>query len=281
MRIPIASNQEPMVLALTLRSNGKQDVRIRVADAKKPGTSYTDRVGSLNGTKTFFVRMPRTGKLTVADIFTPGQKPTDANGNIQLVSKEILDLPTFPNSYNSASDVIKCAVNFIQDFAERAGITYAGDPGTVIGSNCNRFRIDYMDVIRDRREKIPLSPQQPNVMVPNPNYGAELTTPARISQDRGIIEVSKKYFLPYAVPYRVAILLHEISHFYLNADQHSEEEADLNALKIFLGLGYGYIDAENAFLEVFKNADTPQNRARYEKLNNYIIQFEKENNKLK
>ncbi len=270
-----------MVLALTLRSKTPTDVRIRVADAKKPNSSYTDRIGTINGTKKFYIRMPKTGRLILADIFNPAGKPTDPDNNIELVSKEILSLPTFPSLYRN-TPLIKEGFEFIQWFSEKCGVLSAGMDGSVYMSKGNHFRIDYLTVIRDRRKTLPVNPKNPEgPQKPNPNYNRELTTPARISQDRGIIEVSQKYFIQKPIPERVGILAHEISHFYLNEDQHSEEEADENAINMFLGHGYGYIDAENAFLEVFKNADTPQNRERYNKLNDQIIRIEKTYNKLK
>jgi hypothetical protein len=279
MRIPIASNNDSMLLALTLKANNPAPIRIRVADAFKQNTLYTDRETVLQGKKTFYIRMPRTGKLILADIFNTksGAKPVDNDPNITLVKKEIFDLPTFRKTYKS-NELVDCAFAFIQDFAENAGWYSAGATGSVYRSNCNRFRIDYLDVIRDRREKIPKSRQEPNIMVPNPNFNKELTTPARISQDRGIIEVSKKYYLPKPVPERVAILAHEVGHYFINDDQHDEEEADENAIAQFLGRGYGFIDAENGFLNVFKNADTPQNRERYAKLHKQIEDFEKQHN---
>ncbi len=258
MRQPIESNNKPMLLALTLKATGQPvPIRIRVSNAYMPNSSYTDREGMLTGQKTFYVRMPRTGKYLVADVVAKGAKLaiTEKDPGFSLVKHEILTLPTFPETYNN-SHLVKCAVAFVEEFSAKAGILGAGLDGSVYTSNCGNFRIDYLDVIRDRKT------------------GRELSTPARISQDRGIIEVSKKYFLQYAIPHRVAILLHEISHFYLNRERDSEQEADLNSLKIFLGRGYGPIDAENAFLNVFKNADTPENRARYEKLHAYILDFD-------
>ncbi len=75
------------------------------------------------------------------------------------------------------------------------------------------------------------------------------------------------------MPHRVAILLHEIAHFYLNDNQDDEEEADWHAVKIFLGLGYGPIDCENAFLNVFENSPSDQNVQRHQKLEQLIFDF--------
>jgi hypothetical protein len=263
MRIPVVTNHEPIILAIKIRTKSSVPMRIRVCDAYKPDTNFTDRTGLVDGERMFYIRMPKTPETVVAQVYNAniGDKQEGIDPSFEIVSKEILTLDTFPETYKSNSELVKCAVKFIQDFSERAGILSAGPSGSEYVSDCGRFRIDYLDVIRDRKT------------------GKELATPARISQDRGIIEVSKKHFLKYAVPYRVAILLHEISHFYLNDDPHNEIEADLNALKIFLGLGYGYIDAENAFLNVFKGSPSDQNKERHQILHNFIVDFEERYNK--
>ena len=78
----------------------------------------------------------------------------------------------------------------------------------------------------------------------------------------------------------MAILLHEFSHYYLNNTPEDEEEADLNALLIYLGLGYPRIEAENVFLNTFHQADTPENRKRWIKIKDVISNFDRADLKL-
>ena len=104
--------------------------------------------------------------------------------------------------------------------------------------------------------------------------GKSLKTPARISRNQGIIEVSKLKFSKYSVPMRMAILLHEFSHFYLNSDMANETEADLNALIIYLGLGYPRIDAYNVFTQVFHTSPTELNKDRMKIIDDFIRNFE-------
>jgi hypothetical protein len=73
---------------------------------------------------------------------------------------------------------------------------------------------------------------------------------------------------------RVAILLHEYSHFNLNSNINDEIEADLNGLTIYLSLGYPRIEGYQAFLEVFKDSPSKQNKNRYDVINNFIKDFE-------
>jgi hypothetical protein len=105
--------------------------------------------------------------------------------------------------------------------------------------------------------------------------GKVLGTPARIGRQTGVIQVSKTQFEAFTIPMRMAILLHEFSHFYLNEKMDDEMEADLNGLLIYLGLGYPRIEAYQAFLETFKNAPSNLNKKRYDMINNFINNFEK------
>ena len=76
---------------------------------------------------------------------------------------------------------------------------------------------------------------------------------------------------------RMAILLHEFSHFYLNEKIDDEMEADLNGLLIYLSLGYPRIEAYQAFLETFRERPNNLNKARYDLINKFINDFEKMN----
>lgn len=72
---------------------------------------------------------------------------------------------------------------------------------------------------------------------------------------------------------RMAILLHEFSHYYLNSDIADEVEADLNALTIYLGLGYPIKEAYAAFGETFIGAPSQLNKNRYDIINTFIRDY--------
>ena len=78
---------------------------------------------------------------------------------------------------------------------------------------------------------------------------------------------------------RMAILLHEFCHFYVNKNPSSEVESDINGLRIYLSLGYPRIDAYNVFLNVFKNANSKEALHRFEKLDNFIKNWSYKNDK--
>ena len=74
-----------------------------------------------------------------------------------------------------------------------------------------------------------------------------------------------------SIPMRMAILCHEFSHFYLNEVQKDEIEADLNALTMYLGMGYPVIEAHKAFLKTFHNSPSKVNKERYTYLKKFIV----------
>jgi hypothetical protein len=100
-----------------------------------------------------------------------------------------------------------------------------------------------------------------------------MATPARISTKNGRIQVSQEAFVPFTIPMRMAILLHEFSHYYVNSDIANETEADLNGLTIYLGLGYPIKEAYAAFGETFIGFPSPENKIRYQIIDKFIKDY--------
>lgn len=259
MNIIFNSKKQICCLVVTVQVQGSQKMHLIVKDAYKPYTVYTDRIQPIKGKGILYVRMPQSPDKAIVQIYN------EANGNLpketddasfQLINIEKKELKR-RFTKNSLSGLVHSFVDFAQDFAENAGILSAGS--SVYISPDNRFRIDYVDIIRDR------------------DTGKVKNTPARISQMTGIIEISKHHFRDYTIPMRMAILLHEFSHFYINKNKRDETEADLNALLIYLGLGYPRIEAHYAFLKVFMNTPSTQNKERHKKIAAFIDNFEKLN----
>jgi hypothetical protein len=85
--------------------------------------------------------------------------------------------------------------------------------------------------------------------------GAIHPTPARIHTELPVIQVSKSKFDEMTIPERIIILLHEVSHNYINGNQDSEVESDRHALDIYNQLGYPKIEAVNAFGDIMHDTD--------------------------
>lgn len=222
-------------------------VRIAVFNPNKPNTFYTDRWNIVNKIGEFQVRMPQSSN-EVAYIIQAINAPND--NNLRLLSLEKRNLSQHIPCL-SGSSRIKEFIKFAQQFSENLAIldygTYQSDEGN--------FRIDLFNNIRDN--------------------GKVLSTPARIHNYTGVIEVSKEHFIRYTVPMRMAILCHEFSHYYMNEIQNDEIEADLNGLKMYLGMGYPVIEAHKSFLHVFQNSPSSSNKIRYEYLKAFIDNFDK------
>lgn len=252
-----------------------EKIVVQVKDADKPFTYYTNREATVNGEQEFIVRLPQSPKRAVVSLFNKknGNKP---NGKDRTFTADFKreDLKKPLNVYLTKRKEVKSFIKFAQEFSERAGVLSDSlpDGASIYASDDGKFIIKYVKVIRDNNRFIP--DRRTGRLVMNPHYGKPLKTPARINRRTGIIEISKDYFKKYTVPMRMAILLHEFSHFYLNDNPSNEIEADLNALTIYLGMGYPRIEAYQAWLEVFKGTDTPQNRERWGEIKKFIDEFE-------
>jgi len=255
MTYNVPTRYEEMTLLLKIRTSSPETIRITVSDAHQPSTVFTDRYKTVEGETIFFVRLPVSGQDVLVEVYN------EANGNlvsgqdntfeVVSITKEQLDKKL--DVIDFANPLVKSFVNFATRFCYNAGSI---PTGTYVSDDRN-FVIKYLATIQDN--------------------GEEQTTPARIDIDNGIIEVSKRQFLDFTVPNRMAILLHEFSHVYLNDDVDDEIEADLNGLLIYLGLGYPRIEAFEVFGKTFINAPTEQNKQRYDTIKKFIDDFETHN----
>ena len=255
MIFSVPTRHEELTLLVKVKPLEPQKIRIKVIDAEQPYTTFTDRFRTVDGESIFFVRMPVSPKEAMVYIYNEnnGNLQVGADPSLEVVSitkeplEKKLDVIDFTNGQ------VRSFVNFATRFAFNAGSL----PSGTYTSDDKQFVIKYLPTIQEN--------------------GVEQTTPARIDIDSGVIEVSKKQFRDFTVPNRMAILLHEFSHVYLNDNIDDEVEADLNGLLIYLGLGYPRIEAFEVFAKTFLAAPTEQNKMRYQKIVNFIDNFESYN----
>lgn len=244
-------NENPTKLKLVLKTPYKEKLWIKVADAERPNTLYTMRYAFVEGQKEFVVLMPQAPKIAEVSIVN------DSNGNIvNDTSFSIVEISAIPYKIpnNQFSKKTQAFIKFAQEFSDECGYLSASKTGDIFTSNNKKYRIDYFDEIRN-------------------SNGIVVHTPARISQLNGRIEISAKQFREFTIPMRMAILLHEYSHYYLNKNPSNEVEADLNGLTCYLKMGYPKIDIYNVFLNVFKKAPSMVNKDRFEKLNSFVKNY--------
>lgn len=255
MKVVGKLNKEPITLAVKVLTHEPTRLYLRVFDKDYQKTMFTDRFATVDGEQTFYVRMPISPEVAVLEISTsPKYDPTIGEDEFKILEIKKLPLKRKLGAFNYASSVVKNYIRFCEKFCSRA--SYISANGSIYTSNDGQFQIDYLDdIIGDN--------------------GRPLNTPARINRKTGIIQVSKKKFSEYTVPMRMAILLHEFSHYYLNENISNETEADLNALLIYLGLGYPRIDAYNVFTHVFAISNSDANKERMKIIDDFIRNFEK------
>lgn len=241
------------MLKFVVQTGSKQRIRIKVYDPKNANTVYTDRYDDFIGKKAFYVKMPLSPDVAVIKIYNErnGDLPKGQDKSFAVLESEALPLPTKIEGLAGMNPDVYDWIKFCKEFSEQAG--YLGT-GTYF-SDSGKFRIDYFPVIKNDK-------------------GKAIATPARISTNDGIIQVSQHHFRNYTIPKRFAILCHEYSHFYENNNMRDEVEADLNGILIYLGLGFPKIECHQAFLDVFKGTPTELNKHRYNVLKQFIDKFE-------
>jgi hypothetical protein len=260
MQVDIPSNNFSFQLAITIESQEPVRMRLLAVDPNKPATKYVDRKGSVNGTRTFYMHFPTSPKKLKIIIYNTanGDLPFGDDPSYSIKDVKVEKLKQYNVWWNQDT---KNFYKFAVEFSENAGVLSAGKMKPhIYRSNDGKFTIDYYNTIIDKKTR------------------KKLSTPARIGHNSGIIEVSKNSFLRYSVPMRIIILMHEFAHKYLNPklDRKIEYEtgADIQALYVYLGKGWSPIEAHQAFLKVFRNANNKGNHKRYKIIKDFIDKYE-------
>lgn len=249
----IDTDNRSLSLNITITCEGKKTFRVWAEDYGKKNSKYADRIITVEGTRTIFFSFPVSPKQIFFGCLNT-TNPKDESFNVKIENAPL-------KSYNIAMDAE--TIDFVQlsiQFSQVAGFKIPDQRGTVYQTSDGHFKIKYLPVIIDLATGTPMS------------------TPARIGHNTGLIEVAAAKFVNYTIPMRLAILLHEFSHKYKNPkiglEIGNEIGADINALYIYLGLGFSKIDAICVFGQVFLKAQTPQNQERMRKIMDYINKFE-------
>jgi len=232
---------KPMAIDLGIELMQPCRVRIIARNPKSPNIVYYDRQFFASKNEEMEIRLPQS-KNEVEVIVACFGMPQD---NIRITKLKKVGLKQYPSCYNRGRTLR--FVRFAQQICERLPELTTGD----YYSLNNEFHLQVFDTI-------------PNTQ-----------TPARIHNDLGVIQVSKQKMGGNTVPMNMAILLHEYSHFYMNKIQVDEIEADINGLKIYLGLGYPIVESHKSFTDVFQHSDNPMNRERYAYIFEFVDRFEK------
>lgn len=260
MQVYFDSKKRPVTILIKVKVKRPCKIHVSVQDHKKPFTYYINGTQQINKpVEVLRLNLPQSPEKALVKVYNKnvGDLPNGKDDSFMCqFSDEPLNAKFVKKDFDNP--IILEFVKFARKFCERAGIisasTINGNP-SVYTSPDGKFIVEYLDVITDEK-------------------GRKLTTPCRTNTKNGIIQVSKYHFNQYTIAGRMALLLHEFCHFYINNNARDEVEADLNALMIYLGLGYPKSEAKQVFIHVFKNKDTRLNRNRYETLNKFINNFD-------
>lgn len=263
---PITTYNVPFSLLVGVRTKRPENISFQARNTGTPPTFYVKRKCLVNGYREFELMFPQVPSKLIVDVFNLKNGKFSGNEDLSFeVEKfQAIDLKTYP-IWLSERD--RSFIEFAKFFCENASYLKASqfvdgkEIPSIYTSDDGQFKFALYDKIRDYKTK------------------RKLNTPARIGHSTGIIEISKEDFLRYSVPMRMIILLHEYSHKWKNPEDGNqigyETGADINALLMYLSLGYSPIEAHQAFLYVFDGARTQGNHKRYLIIKDFISKFYK------
>jgi hypothetical protein len=238
---------------ITIKCVQEKKFRVWAEEFQKRNSKYADREITVKGERTIHFNFPVSPQMLFFGVLN-SENPQDSDFSVDLKEETL-------QTYNiwidgQTTDFLSLAVPFCQV----SGFSQASPQGRVFQTSDKEFTIKYFDIIKDYKT------------------GKAMNTPARIGHKTGIIETAKVKFDGYTIPMRLIILLHEYSHKYKNPkiglEISNEVGADVNALYIYLGLGFSKIDAICVFANVFLKAQTKGNIERMRKIMDYIQKFE-------
>ncbi len=247
MQQPINTGNRSFCLDITIKCAGNRKFRCAVSDYGRINSKYAARIVEVNGERNIYFSLPVTPKIMTFEVFDIANKDA-TDFTVDVKEKPLQDYAIWLD--DDSRDFLKLGIYFSQV----CGFARATPDGRMFATADNRFAIKYFTVI----------PGQ--------------STPARIGHKSGIMEASEAKFAGYTFAQRMMILLHEFSHKFRNPKMglpiNNEIGADINALYIYLGLGFSKVDAIYVYANVFLKAQTPGNISRMRKIMDYIQRFE-------
>lgn len=258
MEFLIGTRCQPCSIKISISSLRACSLRLQVLDENQANTYLTDRpvVCGSNETQDYYVKMPASPWTARIKLFENSSNTGDdlKQLGITVSMPKVVHLVREYGAIDWSPSLVD-AVNFCRRFCYNAGWLPVNKEGYVYKSFAGTIQMAYKDVLMD------------------PESGSEAITPMRIGQTTGIMQASQRLIVPYTVPGRAVMFYHEYSHAHENKDPDWEAEADLNGLSIYLGLGYPVQEAIEVYKNVFNQADTDQNRERYDHIMSFLVNY--------
>lgn len=255
MTFRVPTDYREQAILIDVSAPKEAPIRLKVYDEDDPTRIITDRVMKVKGKQRFYVYAPLVGKNSIIEIFDQrvGNRKREHENTFEFLGVKKRPLVKKLDRIDVYDNNVREFINFAQSVT-----FYLNElEPDIYRSSSGKYQIEVKDSLND-------------------GQGAPVKTPARISVNTGLIQINKPMMLEFSMPMRMAILLHEFSHFYLNDVAADEMEADLNGLLIYLSLGYPRIEAFQAFNETFQGVPSQENLQRYQLIENFIEDFEKD-----
>ena len=217
------TNKKPVKVIVPLITNESVSIYITGYDPFNPNTEFFSRKIIVTGTDKVEFNCPQSPRTLKVIIWSDGNK--------KFTVPKIEVVPLVIN-FNMTEDEKK-DIRLIERFARIAGRIPARRMYYYPGA---KFKIEYLPVILK-------------------DNGMEHPTPARMHTQLPLMQASRKHFIKYTVPQRVAILCHEYAHNFMNINQDNEIEADNNMIRLYEGLGYPRLEAVYAFTDVMNDTN--------------------------
>jgi hypothetical protein len=239
---------KPFHLHLHFQVKVEASIQITVFD-KQTGRVYAQRRVKLSSPKILRIKLPITPDILTCHV--EAVHPQDENKFLLEEIKVSLDTKCPVDLDEKDVDFIR----FAKWFAVNIEVLEAGQKGTIYQSE--GFTILLLDKLLESN--------------------IELTTPARIARDSGVIEISKSAIMTYTVPMLFVVLLHEYAHKFKNPDYEKEVAneltADIIACHIALNLGFDASEVEKCYRTIFSNKQTKLNQQRMKAIVEFIRIF--------
>lgn len=245
----LSTGNQPKTLKVPMNSTFPERVRIRIYDKQKPLTELFNNMVQFKGAFVASIPMPVTPETIVVELST----------NSRAISFGKLYLDTFSSQFtmNSLDPKVRNFVLFAQRFCynlpylntfESTHKYYRSDDGF--------YEIQLVEGIRY-------------------SNGQVRNTPATTNSLSGLITVAKPAMAKLTFPERMAVILHEFSHYWLNDNPANELEADIHGLTIYLGLGYPAWEGYTAFVNVLKTNPNGTNSQREKMIKSFVTDYMK------
>ena len=256
MDFSLETNNKKLTLGFFTRCNDIRSIRTIVENSNKPNTIYAEGNVRINpGDDNFYIRMPQSPEKIVVRIFDEAEGYNTQKSNTFNYECRILPLKQKLDSFDFTNVSLMNFVHAMQEFAEDAGVLSAGmgQNQSIRMDNSGMYRFHYVDYIESEPSSI-----------------------AMINSESRRITFARQLMLKSTVPGRFCVGMHEYSHGFKNREMENEEEADWNAMKICLGLGYPRKEIYHVFANIFKSNNTFQNRKRAKKIEDFLFRWENE-----